>query len=318
MLSNCQNNHILVNRNGIDYYVVKDLEKVHAEMLRLLLIIDKIAHENDISYWVDGGSLIGVLRHKGFIPWDDDLDISMLKKDYLKLIKALSQYCQSHDDVSLFYDEPLVEHTCNYFASKKVFSRTQGSCVLVPVKIDIRPVNCIVNTEDSLKDNSIYRDIANYILFGKSYGHIKEPIDNLDIKQFFHFYNYEYGIESPESTNVVMVHPYYEFSNTFALKCGDLFPIKFLPFDNISVPVPNNYHLLLTKLYGDYMNLPELTNRAPVACEVYLENMSKKRYNMCLSLFKKNKSGLFSRICLVIKQIILIGFWNYINIKLHE
>lgn len=87
MLSDKQKKHILVNRDGLKYYTVEGLEKVHEEMLRLLLIIDTIAKENNIPYWIDGGSLIGIVRHKGFIPWDDDLDISLLKKDYLRLIK---------------------------------------------------------------------------------------------------------------------------------------------------------------------------------------------------------------------------------------
>ena len=155
MLSDKQKKHILVNRDGLKYYTVEGLEKVHEEMLRLLLIIDTIAKENNIPYWIDGGSLIGIVRHKGFIPWDDDLDISLLKKDYLRLIKEISMYCEMHNDVALFYNEPLVEHTCNFFASKKVFSRTQGSYVLVPVKIDIRPVNCIVKNKDNVIENNI-------------------------------------------------------------------------------------------------------------------------------------------------------------------
>ena len=116
MLADKQKKHILVNREGLEYYTVKGLEAVHEEMLRLLKIIDNIAKDNDIPYWIDGGSLIGVVRHKGFIPWDDDLDISLLKKDYLKLVKKISEYCEAHNDVSLFYDEPLDEHTCNFFA----------------------------------------------------------------------------------------------------------------------------------------------------------------------------------------------------------
>ena len=79
MLSDKQKKHILVNRDGLKYYTVEGLEKVHEEMLRLLLIIDTIAKENNIPYWIDGGSLIGIVRHKGFIPWDDDLDIGMMR-----------------------------------------------------------------------------------------------------------------------------------------------------------------------------------------------------------------------------------------------
>mgnify|MGYP001534205055 CR=1 FL=1 len=89
MLSNIQKSHILINEQGIDFYTVKGLNDVHQEMLKLLSIIDDIAESNNIKYWIDGGSLIGTVRHNGFIPWDDDFDISLLKEDYLKLITAL-------------------------------------------------------------------------------------------------------------------------------------------------------------------------------------------------------------------------------------
>ena len=88
MLSDKQKKHILVNRDGLKYYTFEGLEKVHEEMLRLLLIIDTIAKENNIPYWIDGGSLIGIVRHKGFIPWDNDGDITMYREAYEKFLKC--------------------------------------------------------------------------------------------------------------------------------------------------------------------------------------------------------------------------------------
>ena len=110
MLSDKQKKHILVNRDGLKYYTVEGLEKVHEEMLRLLLIIDTIAKENNIPYWIDGGSLIGIVRHKGFIPWDDDLDISLLKKDYLRLIKEIKPRAVMLENVRGFLDNGFSEY----------------------------------------------------------------------------------------------------------------------------------------------------------------------------------------------------------------
>lgn len=81
-----------MNKESILYS--KGLNDVHQEMLKLLSIIDDIAESNNIKYWIDGGSLIGTVRHNGFIPWDDDFDISLLKEDYLKLITALDDFCK--------------------------------------------------------------------------------------------------------------------------------------------------------------------------------------------------------------------------------
>ena len=306
MLSDKQKKHILVNRDGLKYYTVEGLEKVHEEMLRLLLIIDTIAKENNIPYWIDGGSLIGIVRHKGFIPWDDDLDISLLKKDYLRLIKEISMYCEMHNDVALFYNEPLVEHTCNFFASKKVFSRTQGSCVLVPVKIDIRPVNCIVKNKDNVIENNIYSYMK------KTLSHKNEQMD------FLEYYNYKYGLVDSGLENVIMVHPYFEFSNTFELTYNDLFPLKMLQFENMLLPVPNNYDYLLKELYGDYMSYPNICHRAPVACQIYQRQLKDNRFNLCLSMFKHTNRGLLYRMRIILVQIRLLGVFEYMKIKIYE
>ena len=57
------------------------LRRQQLRMLEILLEVDKICKKHDISYWLSSGTLIGALRHDGFIPWDDDLDIAILCKD---------------------------------------------------------------------------------------------------------------------------------------------------------------------------------------------------------------------------------------------
>ena len=67
------------------------LRQHQLRMLELLKVIDCICKKHDIPYWLSSGTLIGAARHKGFIPWDDDLDIEMMREDYLRLIKILPE-----------------------------------------------------------------------------------------------------------------------------------------------------------------------------------------------------------------------------------
>lgn len=64
-------------------------------MLEMLKKIDRICRENDITYWLSSGTCIGALRHGGFIPWDDDVDIEMLEGDFKKLRKVMRSYSGS-------------------------------------------------------------------------------------------------------------------------------------------------------------------------------------------------------------------------------
>ena len=67
------------------------LRQLQLNLLDILIEFDRICRANDINYWLDSGTLLGAARHGGFIPWDDDLDVCILKKDQRKLRKAMKK-----------------------------------------------------------------------------------------------------------------------------------------------------------------------------------------------------------------------------------
>lgn len=78
-----------------------DLRKLQLIELDMLVEVDRVCRENNIPYRITGGTLLGAVRHKGFIPWDDDADINMLREDYERFKKAADQL---NPDICFFQD----------------------------------------------------------------------------------------------------------------------------------------------------------------------------------------------------------------------
>ena len=76
-----------------------DLKAVHEIVLRMLKIIDEICEKENISYFMQGGTLLGAIREKGFIPWDDDADVMMHREDFDKF----EQCCKEPLEAAGFY-----------------------------------------------------------------------------------------------------------------------------------------------------------------------------------------------------------------------
>ena len=93
---------------------IQDLKKGQVIMTNMLKEFDKICRDNNLKYWCIGGTLIGAIRHNGWVPWDGDVDIGMLDEDYNKFKKIINK----HKLIDMEFSEPK-DKPCSKLRSKK-------------------------------------------------------------------------------------------------------------------------------------------------------------------------------------------------------
>ncbi len=264
-------------KNDIEYYSYSNLRKSQLLQLSLLKIIDKICNDNQLRYWIDSGSLLGAIRHKGFIPWDDDLDICLLKKDYDKLMPLLSQECENDESIFLkYYKSDKLQSYVDYFCSTKMIIKETNS-TSIPCKIDIFPMKLIKDQPKAKLEDRNNTDTAYYYMHGNfryDTDHNQNEINSIEeaakIKNdFFSFYNDDYmnrNFKMEDNSGLLVSYSYgsillkKEFDY---YKYNDIFPLKKIDFEGFKTFIPNNYDAYLKKLYGDYMQLPRIDQRVP-------------------------------------------------------
>ena len=93
--------------NEYDPETLKHLQDVYLMMLKDFI---KVCDENQIEYFLDGGSALGAVRHQGFIPWDDDIDIILFRDEYNRLIEILEKLPQDKYELKRNTNRSILRH----------------------------------------------------------------------------------------------------------------------------------------------------------------------------------------------------------------
>ncbi len=259
-------------------YTPAELKRVQETEIDILKEIIRVCDEYGLEYWVYGGTLIGAIRHNGFIPWDDDIDIGMMRDDFEKFLEIAPKALKKGYTLQHFKTDP---KTPTYHAKvRKDKTRfvewyTRNMDIHQGIFVDIMPHDLIPEDKEqrakyrkkaewrkqlfiakSVTDTTItrgkkvwIRTIERRILhilmlpFPKEW--LFERVDS-----YMRRYN---GTDSHMFTTRAM-----EVSENLI---EDVFPLQKHKFENIEVNVPANYDLVLRRNYGDYMKLPAPENR---------------------------------------------------------
>lgn len=240
------------------------MNELQEKLLRTLEHLIKFFNDNDINYFLSSGSCLGAIRHKGFIPWDDDIDIFIKRQDYEKLLNICynyngSDFCFSKID-SPSYPFPFLKFYNKEYpvVDKRMLKKFEN----IFLYIDIFPIDYI--DEKKIAKSLCKQKILKNLFFCKTIkSHKKNKILVLGGRVLSMPFSINYlkkklnKLGASDKTSIMMdicwgTKP---FSSEYF---DDYLEV---PFETLIVRVPKNFDGYLKAIYGDYMKLPAECDR---------------------------------------------------------
>lgn len=258
------------------FLVTKERKELWAVEIDLLMQLDRVCKENGLQYCVGAGTMLGAVRHKGFIPWDDDIDVYLLREDYDKLMKLDKEF-----EYPYFLQNSDTEKKLLKQFARLRNSRTTGHTkeesrwdINKGIFIDIFPLDGISEDETendkqrkiNEKDRKKYRyyNYVNRTNHTVRFG-IRHTFRKIYVKLFMQ--DKEKVYRRAENNLKKYSRPGTKLwgNRTLVFECPksrrpyeDWKDLIRMPFEFVEVPVPRKYDEMLRQQYGDYMQIPEI------------------------------------------------------------
>ncbi len=261
--------------------MLNDDKLKHLQKCELLIAdeIKRICDKNDIRYFMVAGTMLGAIRHQGFIPWDDDMDFGMERAEYEKFCKIckteLSQAFKLQTwDTDNSYPFSFGKIRLNNTHIRELFASPHNSCD--GIFVDIFPFDNAPDDSKLFKKQGFYYYLFKRALWlKKGYGinikkqGLKQKVKYELISIALAIIPYRYlkycfnrviqKYNAIETKRLVFDAPY-----SYEKNCVErewVLDLTSYPFENNSFPAFKSYNTYLAHLYGDYMELPEIRKR---------------------------------------------------------
>ena len=253
------------------------LEELHEVELGILLSFHNFCEKHGLRYYMAGGTLIGAIRHKGFIPWDDDIDLMMPRPDYMKLVELVSKDCMMDEHYKVdccYFNKNALSSALRIFDTRTElkFENFRIPYVL-GCWIDVFPLDGLASDQKKIKKHFKKMRLAMDLylcsitkLGGKRRSKLVTILQYgiapvLPFLRIFKNHQYtalldrisrEYDYDSAEYVGVLEGRA----EEKEAMLKTALEPSVQVDFEGHKFYAMANYHEYLTNLYGDYMQLP--------------------------------------------------------------
>lgn len=255
-------------------------DEYKAEVKKILAYFHAFCHREGLKYYIAYGSLIGAIRHQGFIPWDDDVDVYMMRKDYERFMSLLSELNEEYyvlaSTTSLYYYNNFARLCC-----KSCILKLKGVEAMdhLGAFIDIFPLDNV--PLDPNERDSFYRDLGKAredIMYSLPIRYFLPCGWKRRIKYLFNIprrvrCRYLTGTKKLKEKRDRLCVKYKDHDaglyadlfdypgDSLLVKGNEIQDYSEQKFEDITVNVPNGYDSLLRRLYGDYMILPDEDKR---------------------------------------------------------
>lgn len=242
------------------------LEEIHAELFSLLEVFDEFAREHNLRYSLDSGTLLGAIRHQGFIPWDDDLDLIMPRPDFEKLVDLSSDIPEGY--MLRYFDTDGTSFPFGKFVNKRIEAQEQTWTDRRRfLWLDIFPVDGMSEDEEQNQADFVaVRKLHHYRLF-QTYPAL-DPKQNL-IKKPIQWLMSLYSPAPKTAQKMRDLALQYPFGSSkwcrdlvFAnnpnarMLTSDFDELTTVEFCGKQFPAIPHWDQYLKSQYGDYMQLP--------------------------------------------------------------
>lgn len=247
----------------------------------ILVQFDEICKQHDIKYVLYAGTLLGSIRHQGFIPWDDDIDVAMTRSEYNKFTQIFNNQfgliLQSDDTVPYYYHAHSKLRN-NSLSIKEDVSKTQRNQVgpwidlfiydNIPNDLldrqnhffEVQKVNEKLRKKLFIKANDVDKGLKYFTKkLIQTYNEVFHPLF-ISLKNLFNKRQELIEKYNDVDTNELGIPAFYKnYSNyqTTFMKKESFINTSVGVFEGLEFPIPENYDECLTIMYGDYMKIPE-------------------------------------------------------------
>lgn len=226
------------------------LRYVQQGSLKILNEFDRICRRFGLSYFLHAGSLLGAMRSGRYIPWDDDVDVCMPRKDYLRIIRVFNEHCvipglkaYLHSDTNGIWNLIKISHTD-----------------IPSAYIDIFPVDFCYR-QMSFEEKQQFSTGAKQLILQHIKEHPSWPSKESFHQSFMQLMAEHVADLQPKPGVRPTVFFGFEFMHPFDFWCFDydlIFPLRQIKYEGRMYSAPHDADLFLTYLYGDYMRLPSV------------------------------------------------------------